>query len=299
MNEWDNIINEFSVDLKGLQSMDLNAKIEHAESRIIDWYEHYNGKVYVSFSGGKDSTVLLHIVRNLYPNVIGVFSNTGLEYPEIVKFVKTFNNIEIIRPEKSYAKVIKEYGYPIISKKVSNYIEDIRKTKSNYIYNLRLMNNINGAGLPFAYQYLIEAPFKISDKCCQIIKKNPLKKYEERTGLKPFIGIMAGDSIRRKQSWSEHKCNAYDLKSPQSRPLMIWGEKDVDEYIKQEHIEICEIYEKNGLSHTGCMWCMFGLQFDNKPNRFEKMKETHPKIYEACINKMGLGMVLDFIGEKY
>ncbi len=69
--------------LKELQALDLNRKIMITQTRIIEWYEHYNGQVCVSFSGGKDSTVLLHIARKLYPNITAVFSKTGLEYPEI------------------------------------------------------------------------------------------------------------------------------------------------------------------------------------------------------------------------
>ena len=95
--------------------------------RIREWYEHHNGEVYVSFSGGKDSTVLLHIVRQLYPDVEAVFSNTGLEYPEIVKFVKSFDNVTIIRPSMTFNNVIKEKGYPVVSKSVSNCVRYARK----------------------------------------------------------------------------------------------------------------------------------------------------------------------------
>lgn len=75
--------------------------------------------MYVSFSGGKDSTVLLHLVRSLFPNVPAVFCNTGLEYPEIQQFVKSFENVEIIYPQKNFKEVITEFGYPLISKEVA------------------------------------------------------------------------------------------------------------------------------------------------------------------------------------
>ena len=70
-------------DLKELQSKSLEEKIQISTARIIEWYEHWDGKVAVSFSGGKDSTVLLDLVRNVYPDVIAVYSDTGLEFPEI------------------------------------------------------------------------------------------------------------------------------------------------------------------------------------------------------------------------
>ena len=58
-------------------------KIVRSNKRIIDFYNHFDGNVYVAFSGGKDSTVLLDLVRKIYPDVPGVFVDTGLEYPEI------------------------------------------------------------------------------------------------------------------------------------------------------------------------------------------------------------------------
>ena len=77
-------------DLRQYQSLPLSAKIIMTQRRIRAWYDHWDGQVYVSFSGGKDSTVLLHLVRELYPDVEAVFVDTGLEYPEIRQFVKTF-----------------------------------------------------------------------------------------------------------------------------------------------------------------------------------------------------------------
>ncbi len=72
-------------DLRQMQSLPLQVKIRMTKERIRKWYEYWDGNVYVSFSGGKDSTVLLHIVRSLYPDVKAVFSDTGLEYPEVKK----------------------------------------------------------------------------------------------------------------------------------------------------------------------------------------------------------------------
>ena len=110
-----------------LQKLPLERKIGITQARIAEWYEHFNGNVYVSFSGGKDSTVLLDIVRKMYPDVEAVFANTGLEYPEIVSFVKSFDNITIIRPKKSFKQVLEKYGYPVISKDQSFYISNYRE----------------------------------------------------------------------------------------------------------------------------------------------------------------------------
>ena len=69
--------------LKELQALSLERKIQITQTRIMEWYYRYSGKVYVSFSGGKDSTVMLDLARRAFPDIPAVFVNTGLEYPEI------------------------------------------------------------------------------------------------------------------------------------------------------------------------------------------------------------------------
>ena len=112
-----------------MQSLPLEAKVIKTELRIREWYDHYNGNVYVSFSGGKDSTVLAHIVNDLYPEVPLVFSNTGLEYPEIQSFAKKMGAI-FVRPKMRFDEVISKYGYPIIGKEVAEAIHYARVIKN-------------------------------------------------------------------------------------------------------------------------------------------------------------------------
>lgn len=102
---------------KQRQCLPLDVKIELTKKRIKDWYEYNNGNVYVSFSGGKDSTVLLKLVRDLYPDIPAIFVNTGLEYPEIVNFVKSTDNVILLKPDINFKTVLEKYGYPVISKK--------------------------------------------------------------------------------------------------------------------------------------------------------------------------------------
>ena len=115
--------------LKELQALPLSRKILITQTRIIEWYQHFNGCVCVSFSGGKDSTVLLDIVRKIYPDVPAVFSNTGLEYPEIQKFVKGYDNVDIVTPDMRFDEVIKTYGYPLIGKEVAEAIHYARRIR--------------------------------------------------------------------------------------------------------------------------------------------------------------------------
>ena len=113
-------------DLREMQGWSLDWKIKIAKEKIQEFYDAFDGNVYVSFSGGKDSTVLLDLVRQLYPDIPAVFSNTGLEYPEIRSFAKSKGAITT-RPKMSFVDVITKYGYPLISKEVANAIYYARR----------------------------------------------------------------------------------------------------------------------------------------------------------------------------
>ena len=303
-------------ELKLLQNYPLDLKIEKTKLRIREWYEHYNGEVYISFSGGKDSTVLLDIVRNMYPDVEAVFSNTGLEFPEIVKFVKTFDNVTIIKPEKTFKRVIEEKGYPVISKSVSNCVRLARKNIEEGKDTLRV-RQIKGLekGSKFnksKWQFLLDAPFKISDECCNELKKKPMKKYEKESGKKPFIATMAEEGQQREAAYLKTGCNAFN--NGRSQPMGFWTEQDVLQYIFENKLKICSVYgdvveesdmlgnkyyRTTGEKRSGCIFCMFGCHLEESPNRFERLKYTHPKQYRYCMDKLGLKEVLDYINVKY
>ena len=116
--------------LAELQALPLERKIQITQARILEWNKHYNGKIVVSFSGGKDSTVLLELVRRVAPDTRAVFSNTGLEYAEIQRFVKSFDNVDIVTPKMRFDQVISTYGYPLISKEVAEAIYYARRIRS-------------------------------------------------------------------------------------------------------------------------------------------------------------------------
>lgn len=118
-------------ELAYLQSLPLDVKIRLTRQRIREFYETLGGNCYVSFSGGKDSTVLLDIARGLYPDIPAVFSNTGLEYPEIYRFVKSHDNVEIVTPKMRFDEVISRYGYPLIGKEVAEAIYYARRLTPN------------------------------------------------------------------------------------------------------------------------------------------------------------------------
>jgi len=286
--------------LKQKQSLPLMAKIRLSEVRIKQWYEYWQGDVYVAFSGGKDSTVLLHLVRSLYPDVPAVFSDTGLEYPEIRNFVKTIKNVVWIKPKKTFKEVIKQYGYPILSKENSQKLREVRTTKSKRLMQKRLYgadNKYKSGRIPLKWQYLINAPFAISEQCCDWLKKKPFYQYERQTDRKPFIGTMACNSSLRMQSYLRNRCNMFAGKQ-QSRPLSVWLEDNIWKYIKTYSLTYSSIYDM-GVKNTGCMFCMFGVHMEKGLNKFQQMRTTHPIQYDYCINKLGCGKVLDYIGVPY
>lgn len=286
-------------DLIQKQSLNLHQKISISKRRIREWYEHWDGKVYVAFSGGKDSTVLLHLVRDIYPDVEGVFCDTGLEFPEIKDFVKSIPNIKIIKPIMNFKKVIDKYGYPVISKEQAKYIYEWRNAKeTSKLKTIRWNGKNGGFCISNKWRKLALSDIPISHMCCNIMKKKPFRKYEKLTNKKPFIGLLAQDSNQRLTQYLNTGCNTFDTKNPSSKPLGFWLEKDIWDCIKTNHISYSKIYDM-GYSRTGCMFCMFGVHLESEPNRFQIMKYTHPKLYDYCIHKCGVGKVLDYIGVNY
>ncbi len=258
---------------------------------------------------------MLDLVRRVFPDSPAVFCDTGLEYPELREFVKTVDNVNWLKPEMNFKRVIKEYGYPIISKNVSRAVHDVKKLGNNCWFARAFDGRETGLYNYTKYKYLLDSPFKISNQCCEVMKKKPLKKYEKQSGNKPIIGTMACESQARKTAWKIHGCNAFDSKNPKSMPLSFWTEQDILHYIKEFDLKYAPIYgvikqnEKGeyyttGVDRSGCVFCAFGCHLEKEPNRFQKLKETHPKIWEFCMkptDKGGLGMkeVLDYINVPY
>lgn len=287
--------------------MSLDDKIKRTKQLIMEWYAQFDGKVYVSFSGGKDSTVLLHIARNTLgcSDIVGVFDDTGLEYPEIRDFVKQQENIIWIKPKKTFYQVVRDEGWPIISKEYSRYIYDLRNPNTcEKIRNIRLNGTEKGHfKLPLKWRPLINSDFKISNRCCDIMKKGPLHKFDKETGMKPMIATMAEESSLRLVQYMKGDCNQYSVKNPVSKPMSFWSEQDVLQYIKRYNLQIASVYGDvveedgklctTGVHRTGCMFCMYGVHLEKSPNRFDQMKETHPQLYDYIMRKLNGEHVLN------
>ena len=228
-------------DLKYYQSLPLELKIAKTKDNIREFVREFGvDDVYVSFSGGKDSTVLLDIARKMYPEIEAVFVNTGLEYPEIQKFVKTFDNVRIVYPKHTFREVISEWGYPIISKEISRKIHDARKGREWALKYLNGTAKENGKKSRYCikkYKPLMNVDFKISEACCRIMKKSPAHSIKKM----PIIATMAEESNLRLQQWLAKGCNSFDG-NISSKPMSFWSQQDVLRYIKINNLPIASVY---------------------------------------------------------
>ena len=304
-------------ELKYMQSMSLSSKIQFSNRRLQGWFENWvkykiintktgkvryvtwhedelpklrkneeldnydteAGQVYVSFSGGKDSTVLADLAAKFCKahcyTLYLLFVNTGLEYPEIQKHVKYFAQwlrdtyeidvvLDVVRPEMRFDDVIKTYGYPIISKEVSNTISGAKNSIEKKEYSHRLCklgvsrdeygglhdegkydyegNLQNSKYRQYKWRPLLDVDFNASSFCCNVMKKNPAKEYEKTTGRKPIVATLAEESDLRENAWFKNGCNAFEAKRPMSQPLSFWTNQDILLYIKQFKIPICSVY---------------------------------------------------------
>ena len=282
--------------LTSLRNMNLQSKIVQTKSLIREAVHEFGiDKVYISYSGGKDSTVLSHIAKSMYPNILHLFDNTTNEYPETIEHVKwekeeNDTNIISVIPKDSHGvvwtfkKVVQYYGYPMFSKRISNAIRTYQhalsvRTKSNsqdYI-----SKNFK------KYERFKELP--ISDKCCDKLKKEPLRRKAKELGLEcSILGILASESYQREKDWLEYGCNVFhQRKDNQCRPLSFWTNEDILDYINEYNVKIPKLYEM-GYTRNGCMYCGFGVQLESEgENRYQKLKKTHPVQYNYFIKNFG------------
>lgn len=340
-------------DLMQFQAESLRDKVQRTLAKVAEWYSYWNKEVFVAFSGGKDSSVLSDLCAywcsKIKATLYLVYVDTGLEYPEVRRHTKEFaeylrkeHNIEVVldilRPKMRFDEVIKKYGYPMISKEVSKCVSSAKRldSKCGQVCRSRLdgtytQKNGEPSLLNCAkYKALLDMDFDISNRCCDIMKKNPSHEYAKRTGRKPITAQMAQESRLREQNWMKHGCNGFDMATPISNPMSFWTEQDVLQYIKKYNIPIASVYgdivyvndpdqlriedlgvecggheelRTTGCERTGCIFCGFGCHREKSPSRFERLKQTHPRQYEYCIgggeynedgvwqpNKQGLGL---------
>lgn len=298
--------------LQQKQSWTLDQKIFHFFETLDLFYHKLNGEVYIAFSGGKDSTVLSFLCDKWcdmmgYPKIKMVFNNTTNEYSEILHFVKEYGDrVTWLRPKITFAQSLLINGYPLISKENSQKISEAKNTKSLKLRDIRMngtkrVSKNNGkeyvsGKISEKWKYLVYEDVELTSKCCDILKKIPVKKFEKETGLSAILGTMADESSLRKQQYSiKGTCNVFGERNI-SKPLSIFTEKDIWKLIEKFEIEICSVYydiEINGEivegeKRTGCAYCGFGVQFEDKENtKFHRLHKREPKRYFSIMDKLG------------
>lgn len=350
-------------DLRQRQMYPLSMKVRLTLSRIREWVNEYGEDgVYVAYSGGKDSTVLSHLVDEAFPGnqIPRVFVDTGLEYPQLREHVKKEPRAVWLKPEYTFKEVIEKYGYPFFAKETSevcyqakNYLrKEAKKLGTPDMDLIELAKSRDKWSMPYRvsimlgtfesywskkkaglmpkdgkesgakrqqdrYQFMLNSPYDICHKCCDVMKKDPFHKYVKETGRYPMTGEQASESKLRTNAWLKNGCNGFDMKEPKSTPMAFWTEQDVLLYIKLHNIEICSVYGEvvtdyakegqlegqvsltdlsdeyglfdlgnpplttTGCKRTGCMFCGYGCQLEREgEGRFELMKKTNPKTYD-------------------
>ena len=259
-------------------------RLEKIKSTINQYGED---QFYVSFSGGKDSTVLHHLIDEALPGnkIPRVYINTGIEYVEMVKFVRKLakddSRFEIISPQVSTKKVVEEYGYPFKSKEHANYCFRYRRgvERGDSLDDMKsikfYINEKKYNGLPkklkyqFTPEFALNGPFRISDKCCLKMKEEPLDKYgKEHKKAWTIVGLMREEGGRRQRalclSFRGNRPNAFQPLVPVSTAWENW-------YIKEREIELCPLYyPPYNLERTGCKCCPFGLGLQEELNVLSK-----------------------------
>ena len=241
---------------------------------------------YVSFSGGKDSTVVSYLLDMAIPGntIPRVFINTGIEYKKIVDFVrnkkaKDDRFIEIL-PHKSIKETLEKEGYPFKSKYHSRCVNDYKAGKQfgiNYYEGTNIKNEWN-CPAKLKYQFETEMSFKISAKCCDRMKKDPFKEYIKKTGRGiAIIGLMREEGGQRALAAcivSEHG------KVKKFNPLAVMSQQWENWLINKEKIQLCELYyEPYNFARTGCKGCPYNLRLQDD---LETMEKYMPEERKQC-----------------
>jgi len=165
--------------------------------------------------------------------------------------------------------------------------------------------------LPKKYLPLVDAPFRISDQCCDMMKKKPLGQFARQSSRCPITGEMASDSAQRELTYLRYgSCNVFNGKNAKSTPMAIWTDQDVLRYLLQTGIPYASVYgeivvgpdgvlKTTGEVRTGCIFCMFGLDQELKytgTHRFNRLRVTHPQLYAYCMEKIGLRKIIRYLG---
>lgn len=253
---------------------------------VINKYGEEN--FYISFSGGKDSTVLSALIDMALPGnkIPRVYANTGIELNMIRDFVyemqKTDDRIEIIKPFVPIKQMLEEEGYPFKSKEHSLYVSEYQRMGDASAYYQRYLypdEKRKRYGCPkiLRYQFTPDFNLKISKKCCDKLKKEPLNLWIKQNNKYFTITGMRAD-----EGGSRNNISCFNLKNKKFHPLVPVTEKWEDWFIEAYNVEICDIYkEPYNFKRTGCKGCPFDIDLQSTLDILEKFFPNERKQCEA------------------
>lgn len=318
------------------QSLPYEAKVNHAIIRAREFYNQLKGEVFCSV-GGLDSITLLTLLRQEVAKDIPGVSISSIEDRSNQVVHRTFDNFVFLKPLKTKTQVIKDHGFPVISKEKAGKIQALQNpTVKNATIRHAIMTGETGAyggyrtkatgshmRLPQKWLNLFggpenanygtnyqAAPFRVSPNCCYWMKEKPADNYAKETGRKPFMGLMASEGGQRRFALVKHGCNYYGKTVTRSAPFAIFSRQDLLQLALDLKVPVPAIYGTieraddgtlytTRAQRTGCDMCGFGIHIEKRPHRFDRLREDNPKAWAFWMYTVGWGEVLDYIGIEW
>ena len=312
---------------KQKQALPFEAKKVYAAQRGREFYEKLDGRCFVSV-GGLDSITLLLFLRSIGINVPAV-SVSSLEDKSIQDIHKQLGIIPL-KPAKNKVEVIREFGWPVISKETAGKISLIqRPSEDNVTVRHAIITGETGeyggyrknTRMKMAQKWLDlfggpenetegvnyqTAPFLVSDRCCYYLKEKPCDDYARETKSFPYMGLMASEGGRRQKALMINGCNYYGKSTTRSCPFAIFTKQDLLQLAIELKAPVPAIYgtierHEDGTLYTtraqrtGCSMCGFGIHMEKRPHRFDRLNEDNPREWNYWMNEC----CNDDNGEKY
>lgn len=311
----ENRTDEKILHFRAMQADQYEVKVRRAERRAWEFYNHpdINGSCFVSV-GGLDSITLLLFLRSIGIHVPAV-SVSSLEDKSIQEIHKKLGVMEL-KPLKSKIEVIREFGWPALSKEIADKISTLQNpTDRNKPFRHAIITGEKSDGSFSKYVKLSrkwlekfggyenenegvcygKPDFLISDKCCYYMKEKPCDNYVKESGLFPYEGLMASEGGRRKHGLIQHGCNYISKDTKRSCPFATFYRQDLLQLALDLHVPVPEIYgeivrDPDGTlrttkaQRTGCSMCGFGIQKEKRPHRFDRLWERSPGEWEMWMN---------------
>lgn len=325
-------VHEFMARQKWSYEMKVNHAINIARSFYDKIIGEYRGECHVSV-GGLDSITLLLFIRKYVDKDIKAVSVSSLEDKSIQAIHKQLG-IEVIKPYKSKVQVIRELGYPIISKSKAAKIEALQNPtgRNGTVRNAIMTGDCGEQGgyrkgtrmrLPQKWLDLFggsendkygtnykSAPFKVSNKCCYYLKEKPIQDWAKKNHSYPYLGLMASEGGQRELALMHSGCNYYGKTTIRSCPFAIFERQDILQLAIDLDVPVPEAYGviakaddgtlyTTRAQRTGCSMCGFGIHIEKRPHRFDRLRQDNEKEWRFWMYEMGWGAVLDYIGVKW